>query len=71
MMDNLGVAMNATTVEAYALSKGLDFTWASASNAEKAEVAMQMFFENTQQYRITSYNVCYTKLLRQSCSVMI
>lgn len=26
MMDNLGVAMNATTVEAYALSKGLDFT---------------------------------------------
>jgi len=50
MMDNLGVAMNATTVEAYALSKGLDFTWASASNAEKAEVAMQMFFENTEQY---------------------
>lgn len=30
--------------------KGLDFTWASASNAEKAEVAMQMFFENTEQY---------------------
>ncbi len=50
MMDNLGVAMNATTVEAYALSKGLDFTWASATNAEKADVAMQMFFENTEQY---------------------
>ncbi|MBE0697996.1 MAG: phage tail protein, partial [Anaerolineaceae bacterium] len=50
MMDNLGVAMNATNVEAYALSKGLDFAWASATNAEKAEVAMQMFFENTQQY---------------------
>jgi len=50
MMDNLGVAMNATNVEAYALAKGLDFTWASASNAEKAEVAMQMFFENTEQY---------------------
>ena len=50
MMDNLGIAMNATTVEAYAVSKGLDFVWASASNAEKAEVAMQMFFENTQQY---------------------
>lgn len=50
MMDNLGVAMNATTIEAYALSKGLDFTWASATNAEKAELAMQMFFENTSQY---------------------
>lgn len=50
MMDNLGVAMNATTIQAYALSKGLDFTWASATNAEKADVAMQMFFENTEQY---------------------
>ncbi|WP_313584195.1 phage tail protein [Lacrimispora sp.] len=50
MMDNLGVAMNATSIQAYAASKGLDFVWASASNAEKAEVAMQMFFENTEQY---------------------
>ena len=50
MMDNLGVAMNATNIEAYALAKGLDFTWNSATQAEKAEVAMQMFFENTQQY---------------------
>jgi hypothetical protein len=50
MMDNLGVAMNATTIEAYAVSKGLDFVWSSASQAEKSEVAMQMFFENTQQY---------------------
>lgn len=50
MMDNLGVSMNATTLEAYALSKGLDFTWKSASNAEKAELAMQMFFERTAQY---------------------
>lgn len=50
MMDNLGVAMNATNIEAYALAKGLDFTWASATQAEKAEIAMQMFFENTQQY---------------------
>lgn len=50
MMDNLGVAMNATTIEAYALSKGLDFAWNSASNAEKAEIAMQMFFEKTEQY---------------------
>jgi len=50
MMDNLGVVMNATSIQAYALAKGLDFTWASATNAEKAEVAMQMFFENTEQY---------------------
>lgn len=50
MMDNLGVAMNTTTIEAYAAAKGLDFVWASASQAEKAEVAMQMFFENTEQY---------------------
>ena len=42
--------MNATSVEAYALSKGLDFTWKSASNADKAEIAMQMFFEKTSQY---------------------
>jgi small-conductance mechanosensitive channel len=50
MMDNLGVAMNATNIEAYALAKGLDFTWQTATQAEKAEVAMQMFFENTEQY---------------------
>lgn len=50
MMDNLGVAMNATSIEAYALAKGLDFTWSKATEAEKAEVAMQMFFENTEQY---------------------
>lgn len=34
MMDNLGVAMNATNIQAYALAKGLDFTWASATNAD-------------------------------------
>lgn len=50
MMDNLGVAMNATNIEAYALAKGLDFTWKTATQAEKAEIAMQMFFENTEQY---------------------
>ena len=38
MMDNLGVAMNATNIEAYALAKGLDFTWATATQAEKAEL---------------------------------
>lgn len=50
MMDNLGVAMNATTIEAYALEKGINFKWNTASNAEKAEVAMQMFFDRTSQY---------------------
>lgn len=47
MMDNLGVAMNATTLQAYALEKGVNFNWKTASNAEKAEIAMQMFEERT------------------------
>jgi phage-related protein len=50
MMDNLGVSMNATTLEAYALEKGMNFKWNTASNAEKAELAMKMFFERTEQY---------------------
>lgn len=50
MMDNLGVAMNATTIEAYALEKGINFDWKTADNAQKAEVAMKMFMERTQQY---------------------
>lgn len=50
MMDNLGVAMNATTLEAYALEKGLNFKWNTASNAEKAELAMKMFMDRTSKY---------------------
>ena len=50
MMDNLGVAMNATSIEAYAVGKGLDFVWNEASQADKVQVAMQMFFEKTEQY---------------------
>lgn len=50
MMDNLGVAMNATTLEAYALDKGMNFKWKTATNAQKAELAMKMFFERTAQY---------------------
>ncbi|HFU4136886.1 TPA: hypothetical protein ACGO73_000578 [Streptococcus suis] len=42
--------MNATTLEAYALEKGLNFKWDTASNAEKAELAMQMFMDRTKQY---------------------
>lgn len=45
MMDNLGVAMNATTLQAYAAGKGINFVWNKASNAEKAELAMQMFLK--------------------------
>jgi len=51
MMDNLGVAMNATSIEAFAASKGItDFSFATASAADKADMAMQMFLENTSQY---------------------
>lgn len=50
MMDNLGVAMNNTTLQAYALSQGIDTAWSSMSNAERAELAMQYFFEQTSQY---------------------
>lgn len=50
MMDNLGVAMNATTLKAYALEKGINFDWNTADNAAKAELAMQMFMERTSQY---------------------
>ncbi|WP_438837975.1 hypothetical protein [Streptococcus pluranimalium] len=42
--------MNATTLEAYALEKGLNFKWDTASNAEKAELAMKMFIDRTKQY---------------------
>lgn len=51
MMDNLGVAMNATTLQAYALEKGVNFDWNTASNAEKAELAMKMFMDRTSQYQ--------------------
>lgn len=50
MMDNLGVAMNATTLEAYALSKGMKVTWADMSNAQKEGLAYEMFMEQTAQY---------------------
>lgn len=50
MMDNLGVAMNATTLQAYAVSQGMDTAFSKMTNAEKAELAMQYFFENTSQY---------------------
>ena len=42
--------MNATTLEAYALEKGINFKWNTASNAEKAELAMKMFMDRTNQF---------------------
>lgn len=50
MMDNLGVAMNATTLEAYALEKGIKKSWNSMTNAEKTGLAYQMFMEKTADY---------------------
>lgn len=47
MMDNLGVAMNATTIEAYALSKGIKTSYNEMTNAQKVELAMEMFLEKT------------------------
>lgn len=46
MMDNLGVAMDDTTLKAYALEKGLDYS----SRAEKNAVAMEYFMDKTSQY---------------------
>lgn len=47
MMDNLGVAMNATTIEAYALSKGINKTYSQMTKAEQVEMAMEMFLEKS------------------------
>lgn len=46
-MDNLGVAMNATTIEAYALSKGIEESYVNMDNATKVGLAMEMFLEKT------------------------
>lgn len=50
MMDNLGVAMNDTTLQAYALEKGITKSTQAMTNAEKVELAMQMFLEKTSKY---------------------
>jgi hypothetical protein len=47
MMDNLGVAMNDTTLNAYAMSKGIEKTTSEMSNQEKTALAMEMFLERT------------------------
>ena len=47
MMDNLGVAMNDTTLQAYALSKGINKSTSEMTNQEKIGLAMEMFMEKT------------------------
>lgn len=47
MMDNLGVAINDTTLQAYAQEKGLGEL---ATTQDKVSAAMQLFLEKTQQY---------------------
>lgn len=54
MMDNLGVAMNATTIEAYALSKGVKKSYNEMTKAEQVTYAMQMFLEKT-SYAMGNY----------------
>lgn len=50
MMDNLGVAMNDTTLNAYALEKGIGKTTQQMTNSEKVGLAMQLFMEKTAKY---------------------
>ena len=47
MMDNLGVAINDTSIKAYALEKGLGDV---KTTQDKVNVAMQMFLDKTKQY---------------------
>ncbi|MBQ8825626.1 MAG: hypothetical protein IJ007_00855, partial [Oscillospiraceae bacterium] len=47
MMDNLGVAMNDTTLNAYALEKGIGKTTKQMTNQEKVALAMEMFLDRT------------------------
>lgn len=48
MMDNLGVAMNDTTLAAYALEKGITKSTRAMTNQEKIALAMEMFLERTE-----------------------
>ena len=47
MMDNLGVAMNETNLEAYALSKGIQKAYTEMTQQEKIGLAMEMFLDKT------------------------
>lgn len=47
MMDNLGVAINETTLANYALKKGIEKSVSKMSTQEKVALALEMFMENT------------------------
>lgn len=47
MMDNLGVAMSATSIEAYGLSKGIKKSYDEMSKGEQIQLAMEMFLEKS------------------------
>lgn len=47
MMDNLGVAMNETTLAAYALEQGMEKSYSQMTQQEKIGVAMKMFLDRT------------------------
>ena len=47
MMDNLGVAMNDTAIQAYALEKGISKSTSEMSQQEKIGLAMEMFLDKT------------------------
>lgn len=47
MMDNLGVAMNDTALQAYALEKGIKKSTSEMTQQEKIGLAMEMFMDKT------------------------
>ena len=47
MMDNIGVKMNAATLESYALSKGLKATYSEMDEGTKVGLMYQLFMEKT------------------------
>lgn len=47
MMDNLGVAMNETTLANYALEKGIKKSYSAMTQQEKIGLAMEMFLDKT------------------------
>jgi hypothetical protein len=47
MMDNLGVAINDTTLQQYALEKGIEKTTQQMTTQEKVWLAMELFMERT------------------------
>lgn len=50
MMDNLGVAINDTTLQVYALEKGISKSVSTMTTAEKVGLAYEMFMERTAKY---------------------